>query len=104
MIIKITAVSSTSLNVTWRKLSTNEYNGEIFGYLCCYRVHKVNAGGICSNMAAISGVNNTIIILTGLMKATSYDVAIRAGSTGGYGAVGNIVTHKTLDEGRSSGT
>lgn len=102
MIIKITAVNSTSLNVTWRKLSANESNGEIFGYRVCYRILKVNTGGICSNMRDISGVNNTQIILTGLMKATTYDVAIRPSSSVGFGPVGNMVTHKTLDDGRCS--
>ena len=93
-------MNSTSINVTWRKLSANESNGQIFGYRVCYRVLKVNAGGICTNMRDIYGVNNTHMILTGLMKVTTYDVAIRANSIVGYGPVGNIVSYTTLDGGR----
>ena len=92
-------MNSTSLNVTWRKLSKAESNGPIFGYLVCYRVLKQSAGGICSNMRYVSGVSNTRVIITGLTKAATYDVAIRPYSTVGYGPVGNIVTAKTLDEG-----
>ena len=93
------AVNSTSLNVTWRKLSKAESNGPIFGYRVCYRVLRQSAGGICSNMRDVSGVNNTRVIITGLTKATTYDVAILPHSTVGFGPVGNIVTAKTLDEG-----
>ena len=53
-------------------------------------------------MRNIYGVNNTHMILTGLMEATTYDVAIRANSTVGYGPVGNIVSKRTLDGGRCS--
>ncbi len=98
-ITNITDINSTSLIVLWRKLSIDDSNGPIFGYRVCYRVLERNAGGICSKIKDVSGVNITWVILTGLMNATTYDIAIRAESSVGFGPVGKIVSHKTLDEG-----
>ena len=51
-------------------------------------------------MRDIYGVNNTHMLLTDLMKATTYDIAIRANSIAGYEPVGNIVSYRALDGGR----
>jgi hypothetical protein len=46
----------------------------------------------------VLGVENTTFNLTGLNEATSYFVAVKAGTEAGFGPNGNNLTNTTLED------
>ncbi len=87
------------IEVTWAKLRENDTNGNITGYKVCYETRKSSVGS-CAEYKHVVGVDNTTFNLTGLNEATSYFVAVKAGTQAGFGPIGNILNTRTLEAGR----
>jgi hypothetical protein len=89
-------VSSTALEVTWEKLQENDTNGNITGYRVCYATQQLSRNS-CPKFKDVLGVENTTFNLTGLNEATSYFVAVQAGTRAGFGPNENNLTNTTLE-------
>jgi hypothetical protein len=89
-------VSPTALEVTWEKLQESDTNGNITGYRVCYATQQLS-GNSCPKSKHVVGVDNTMFNLTGLNEATSYFVAVQAGTREGFGPNGNNLTNTTLE-------
>jgi hypothetical protein len=89
--------SSTALEVTWEKLHENDTNGNITGYRVCYATQLLSRNS-CPKFKDVLGVQITTFNLTGLNEATSYFVAVQAGTRAGFGSNGNILTNTTLED------
>jgi hypothetical protein len=95
-VIMVTTVSSTALEVTWEKLHENETNGDITGYRVCYSTEQLSSFS-CPEYQDAVGVDNTTFNLIGLNEATSYFVAVKAGTQAGFGPNGNNLNNTTLE-------
>ena len=91
-------VSSTTLEVTWEQLHENDTNGNITGYRVCYSTQQLSLVS-CLEHQDVAGIDTTIN-LTGLNEATSYFVAVKAGTEAGFGPNGNNLTNATLEAGK----
>jgi hypothetical protein len=85
----ITSVTptATTLKLTWNKLNNDDSNGEITKYQVFYQL-----GSTVSTSSAnktVTGVDNTMVDLTGLKPATMYTVAVRAFTKIGPGPLGD---------------
>ena len=101
-VTSLASASSTSLTVTWAKLSKDEANGDITEYTICYREGSDTSGDICTaETKTITDVHMEPLTetLTGLKKATSYTVGVKAKNLKGDGPVGKTKTVKTLEDG-----
>ena len=98
-VTRVHSVSSTKLEVTWVELRKNETNGEITGYRVCYETEQSFVDS-CAKYRDVVGVDNTTFNLTGLNEATSYFVAVKAGTAVGFGPIGNILNNRTLEDGK----
>ena len=83
----ITILSPTSMKIIWETLSLHDASGVITQYKVCYKVSK-NPADISCNFKLIVDGNN--FILNGLLKATTYNVAVQAATTKGFGPLGFI--------------
>ena len=90
-------VSSTALEVTWEKLHENDTNGNITGYRVCYATQQLSPDG-CPQYQDVVGADNTTFNLTGLNEATSYFVAVKAGTRAGFGPNENDLNNTTLED------
>ena len=90
-------VSSTALEVTWEKLEESDTNGNITGYRVCYATQQLSLVS-CLEYQAVAGIKNTTFNLTGLNEATTYFVAVKAGTQVGFGPNGNNLTNTTLED------
>ena len=95
-ITSISVVSSTTLKVTWAKLSSDYSNGNITKYAVCYN-DKTSSSSCISNKT-IEAANTTMIVLTGLNEATTYYIGIRAATNLGFGELGIVKSNKTLED------
>ena len=85
------------MNITWEKLSPDDANGEILKYEVCYKA-SVNSTDIdCDSSESVNNSDTTDVVLDGLNEATTYNVAVRAATSQGFGGLGNIMTRKTLE-------
>ncbi len=87
---------STTLRVTWSKLSAADSNGVITKYDVCYQ--RGSTLSRCTNRRQVTDVRNRMIDLTGLKPATMYTVAVRAVTAIGDGPLGNAKSEKTLED------
>ncbi len=83
------------LQVSWSKLSVDDSNGVIIRYEVCYQ--RGSTVSDCTNSKEVTGVNNTMTELTGLIPATMYSVAVRAFTAAGDGQLGNSKSNTTLE-------
>ena len=90
-------VSSTALEVTWEKLQENDTNGDITGYRICYSTQQSSLVS-CLEYQDVAGIDNTSFNLTGLNEATSYFVAVKAGTQAGFGPNRNDLNNTTLED------
>ena len=84
-IIRITP-TSTTFRVTWSKLSKSDSNGVITNDEVCYQLGSTVSD--CTINETVTGVDNTVIDITGLKPATMYTVAVRAFTAAGPGPLG----------------
>ncbi len=87
---------STTLRVTWSKLSAADSNGVITKYDVCYR-RRGSTLSRCTNRRQVTDVRNRMIDLTGLKPATMYTVAVRAFTAVGVGPLGESKSKKTRE-------
>ena len=71
-IITFSSVESVSMTVSWGEVSCNGRNGPINGYYLTY----TNITSNTSYTVNITGENNTMYTLTGLIPYTNYTVSI----------------------------
>ncbi|XP_028401071.1 receptor-type tyrosine-protein phosphatase F-like isoform X2 [Dendronephthya gigantea] len=102
-IINITEVTETSMKVHWNKLSPEVTNGKIESYEVCYKASKFSSDIDCDKKRLFKGSDNRTNVLDGLYKGTTYNVAVKASTSAGFGPLGNITTNKTLDAKPSAG-
>ena len=74
----------------------NETNGNITYYVVCYKV--TSAKDICSKTKTVEDVVNRNTTLNNLNEFTTYDVAIKAGTSVGAGPEGGIKSETTLQD------
>ena len=84
-------MSSTALNVTWKKLRKDDSNGVITNYEVCYQAGSTKPD--CSTSRYVNDINNAV--LTELKPARVYTVAIRAYTKIGSGPIGIQQSNKT---------
>jgi hypothetical protein len=99
MITSITP-TATSLKLTWNKLSSDDSNGEIIKYEVCYQFGSTISEKDCSSSKTVTGVDNTMVDLTGLKPATMYTVAVRAFTKIGPGPLGDPMSQTTSESGK----
>ncbi len=86
---------STTLRVTWSKLSAADSNGVITKYDVCYQ--RGSTLSRCTNRRQVTDVRNRMIYLTGLKPATMYTVAVRAFTAVGVGPLGKSISITSLE-------
>ena len=92
--------SSTSINVTWGKLSNSSlWNGIGIGYEVQYRLKNGNFGSWTSVL--ISGASNRQYIATGLLKYEIYEFKVAGKTKKGSGVFSGIKEEKTMEDGMS---
>jgi len=84
--LAVTAVTSTSINLTWVDNSTNETG---------FKIERALGTGAFSQVAT-AGAGATIYTDTGLTANTSYSYRVRATNAGGDSAYSNTTTATTL--------
>ncbi len=86
------------MKIMWEKLSGDDANGVITMYEICYKASD-NSTDIDCNLK--KSVSDTIeVVLGGLNEATTYNVAVKAKTSKGFGNLGTIKTSKTLEAGK----
>ena len=86
------------MNITWEKLSPDDSNGDIAQYQVCYKASDKPGDVSCTLSQNVSGVDNTTTVLRSLNEATTYNIAVRAGTRVGFGHLGPTVTQMTLED------
>ena len=96
----ITSITPTakSLEVTWKKLSSDDSNGQITKYEFFYQLGS--AVSTSSAKKTVTGVDSTMVDLTGLKPATMYTVAVRAFTKIGPGPLGDPMSQTTSESGK----
>ena len=99
IVTNVYPVSSTILEVNWKKLQERDTNGNITGYMVCYSQSLIYIG-VCESSKYVIGADNATFNLTDLNEATLYYIAVKAATQAGFGQIGNIVSNKTLEDGK----
>ncbi len=92
-------MSSTELEVTWTKLRENDTNDDITAYRVCYGIQESSVRS-CDMYKDVDGINTFTYNLSGLNEATTYFVAVQAGTQIGFGEIENILSNRTLEDGK----
>ena len=100
-ITMVIPVSSTALEVTWEKVQESDTNGDITEYRVCYATQQLSRNS-CPEYQVIVGIDTTTFNLNGLNEATTYFVAVKAGTQAGFGPNGNNLNNTTLEAGKYS--
>ena len=85
------------MNITWEKLSLDDANGEITEYEVCYKASDTSKDIDCTLKKSVNNGNTTEVVLNGLNEATTYNVAVKAATSQGFGDLGTSMTQKTLE-------
>ena len=91
-------MTSKSMKVSWQMLSDDDANGVISGYEICYKASNTMSEIDCTLNVTINNGSTVEAILDGLNEATTYNVAVRAKNTVGFGMLGPVMTDKTLED------
>lgn len=89
------------MKIIWKKLNNHDANGVITQYKVCYKVSE-NPADISCNLKQLVDGNTTEVVLNGLFKATTYNVAVQVVTAQGFGPLGPVMTGKTLEDGECS--
>ena len=84
----------------WEKLSDDDANGAITMYEICYKASDTPTAIDCNLKKSVNNGNTREIVLDGLSEATTYNVAVKAKTSKGFGNLGTIKTNKTLKAGK----
>ena len=85
------------MKITWEMLSLDDANGEITEYEVCYKASDTSTDIDCTLKKSVNNGNTTEVVLIGLNEATTYNVAVRAATSQGFGDLGIIMTEKTKE-------
>ena len=96
-ITSVTDVTATSINIIWEKLSHDDANGVIKKYEVCYKASVTSTDIDCNLKKSVNNGDTKEVVLGGLNEATTYNVAIKAATSQGFGNLGTITTKKTLE-------
>lgn len=89
---------STSMKVLWGKLGKDDANGEITKYEVCYKASDDKTDiKTCALKKMVNGSNTREVVLDKLNEATTYNVAVKAATSKGFGDLGAVNTSKTLE-------
>ena len=89
------------MKIIWETLSLHDASGVITQHKVCYKVSK-NPADISCNFKLIVDGNTREVVLNGLLKATTYIVAVQAATRKGFGPLGPVMTGKTMAGGKCS--
>ena len=85
--------------MVWTELSVQEANAVVTKYGICYKESDTR-GNICDKSRDDINKDQNTFTLIGLNEYTSYDVAVRAGTSDGFGPVGKFFTATTKQDGK----
>ncbi len=80
----------------WELLNNDDANGVITMYEVCYKASDTPADINCDSKESVNG-DTRELVLDSLHEATSYNVAVQAETSKGFGPLGTIRTNKTLE-------
>ncbi len=92
----ITEVTSTSMKIMWKKLNNDDANGVITMYEVCYKASDTPTDIDCNSKKSVNG-DTREVVLDSLNEVTTYNVAVKAKNSEGFGDLGTIMTNKTLE-------
>ena len=84
----------------WEKLSDDDANGVITMYEICYKASDNSTDIDCNVKKAVNDSDTREVVLDGLSEATTYNVAVKAKTSKGFGNLGTIKTNTTLEAGK----
>ena len=85
------------MKITWEKLSLDDANGTITKYEVCYKASDTSTDIDCTLKKSVDDGNTTEVVLDGLNEGTTYNVAVQAATSQGFGNLGTSMTQKTLE-------
>ena len=80
----------------WELLNNDDANGVITMYEVCYKASDTPTDITCDSKESVNG-DTREVVLDSLNEATTYNVAVQAETSQGFGPLGNIMTNKTLE-------
>ncbi len=80
----------------WEKLNNDDANGVIIMYEVCYKASDNSTDIDCNSKKSVNG-DTREVVLDSLNEATTYNVAVKAETSEGFGDLGMLSTKKTLD-------
>jgi hypothetical protein len=98
--VAATAVSSTSINVTWDIVPPIDQNGVITMYEVLYEPLETFDGAIMSNTTVVNEPVRTVV-LTDLQEYVNYTISVRAFTSRGEGPYSDGITVLTLQDGKT---
>lgn len=97
-ITAVSSVTSTSMKITWDKLSPDVSNRNITQYQVCYKASEEPGDISCNLSQNVSGADNTTTVLRSLNEATTYNIAVKARTKVGFGGLGRTFTQTTFED------
>lgn len=95
--VKCTSLSSTSLKITWDKLSPDSINGVLLGYKVHYTLAIVPPGASEQTKTEVTRDQNRLI-LYGLQKYSNYSIQVLGYTKVGDGVSSEVVFCKTQED------
>ncbi len=80
----------------WEELNSDDANGLITMYQICYKASDNSTDIDCNSKKSVNG-DTREVVLDSLNEATTYNVAVKAETSEGFGDLGTLSTKKTLD-------
>ena len=80
----------------WGKLNNDDANGVITMYEVCYKPSYTSTDIDCNLKKSVTN-DTREVVLDSLNEATTYNVAVKAKTSQGFGDLGNIITYKTVE-------
>ena len=96
-----TAVSPTSIMITWDMVPPIDQNGVITMYEVLYEPLETFNGAIMSNTTTVDGMTLTAV-LEGLEEFVNYTISVRAYTSAGEGPYSDGVIEMTSEDGKRS--
>ena len=84
------------MKITWANLSDADANGTITKYEVCYKASHKPTDINCNSSKSVNN-DTREVDLDSLNEATTYNVAVKAETSQGFGDLGTIMTQKTLE-------
>ena len=82
------------MKMSWEMLSNDDANGAITEYEVCYKASKDTTDIDCNLKKMVNDGNMREVTLDRLNEATTYNVAVKAATSEGFGSLGAVSTKK----------